>query len=96
MKTRAALTRRGFMTTAALGAASVGLSLPSALGSTARPLETEGSAPERQPLRLNRNESPYGFLDAPLALIEPKCLPLFFWWRLAPQPCPMDGNLCAA
>jgi histidinol-phosphate aminotransferase len=59
MKTRAALTRRGFMTTAALGAASVGLSLPATLGSTARPREKEGT-PERLPLRLNRNESPYG------------------------------------
>jgi histidinol-phosphate aminotransferase len=60
MKPRTALTRRGFMTTAALGAATVGLSLPSALGSTARPPKTEGVTPEHQPLRLNRNESPYG------------------------------------
>ncbi|MEK6323010.1 MAG: aminotransferase class I/II-fold pyridoxal phosphate-dependent enzyme [Acidobacteriota bacterium] len=60
MKTKTALTRRGFITKAAIGAASVGLSVPSTLGSTVRPWEAEGAASERQPVRLNRNESPYG------------------------------------
>src|SRR5260370_9956066 len=64
MKTRSALTRRGFMTTAALGAASVGLSRPSALGVTARPREAAVAPTEHQPLRLNRNESPYGLAPA--------------------------------
>src|SRR4030095_1519225 len=56
------------MTTAALGAASVGLSLP-ALGSTDRSRETEG-APAPSPLRLNRNESPYGLAPSAAAALK--------------------------
>ena len=63
MKPRRAVTRRGFMTTAALGAASVGLSLPSTVRSIERPREIEGT-PAPSPLRLNRNESPYGLAPA--------------------------------
>ena len=36
-----------------------------------------------------RNHKPYGFLDAPLALIEPQFFPLSFGRRLAPPPCPI-------
>lgn len=63
MKTRKALTRRGFVTNAALGAASIGVAFPSALRATSRYLEATVGA-EREPLRLHRNESPYGLSPA--------------------------------
>lgn len=62
MKNKNSLTRRGFITSAAVGAASVSVGLPSAL-SAARPTR-EATAAEREPLRLHRNESPYGLAPA--------------------------------
>ncbi|HSB09751.1 MAG TPA: aminotransferase class I/II-fold pyridoxal phosphate-dependent enzyme [Blastocatellia bacterium] len=62
MKTRNSLTRRGFMTSAALGAAAVGVGLPSSLSAAA--YGTAVAASEREPLRLHRNESPYGLAPA--------------------------------
>ena len=63
MRTKTALTRRGFMVNAALGAASIGLGFPSNLNAISRYPEIEESA-GRAPLRLNRNESPYGLAPA--------------------------------
>jgi histidinol-phosphate aminotransferase len=63
MRTKTALTRRGFMANAALGAASIGLGFPSNLSAIARYPEVEAGA-GRDPLRLNRNESPYGLAPA--------------------------------
>lgn len=63
MRIKTALTRRGFMANAALGAASIGLGLPSSLRATARYPEVDAGA-GGAPLRLNRNESPYGLAPA--------------------------------
>ncbi|MEK6288411.1 MAG: aminotransferase class I/II-fold pyridoxal phosphate-dependent enzyme [Acidobacteriota bacterium] len=63
MHTKRALTRRGFMANAALGAASIGIGLPSKLSAISRYPEAEAGA-GRDPLRLNRNESPYGLAPA--------------------------------
>ena len=63
MQTKRALTRRGFMANAALGAASMSLGFPSNLSAIARYREGEAGA-GRDPLRLNRNESPYGLAPA--------------------------------
>jgi histidinol-phosphate aminotransferase len=63
MQTKRALTRRGFMANAALGAASIGLGFPSNLSAISRYPEVDtGAGPD--PLRLNRNESPYGLAPA--------------------------------
>jgi histidinol-phosphate aminotransferase len=51
------------MANAALGAASIGLGLPSSLSVTARYPEVDAGA-GGAPLRLNRNESPYGLAPA--------------------------------
>ena len=65
MKSKTSLTRRGFMTSAALGAASVSVALPSAFGATARGHnKVEATAVDREPLRLHRNETPYGLAPA--------------------------------
>lgn len=76
MQSKRGLSRRGFMSNAALGAASIGLSLPSAIASTARNLESEGVTPARSPMRLNRNESPYGLApsaaEAVKSAVDPK------------------------
>ena len=63
MQTKPALTRRGFMANAALGAASIGIGLPSGLSALARYPEVDAGA-GGNPLRLNRNESPYGLAPA--------------------------------
>ena len=63
MQTKRALTRRGFMANAALGAASIGIGLPSGLSALARYPEVEAGAGGNA-LRLNRNESPYGLAPA--------------------------------
>jgi histidinol-phosphate aminotransferase len=63
MRTKTALTRRGFITSAAFGAASIGLGLPSSLSAIARYPEVDAGA-GGNPLRLNRNESPYGLAPA--------------------------------
>jgi histidinol-phosphate aminotransferase len=63
MQTKRALTRRGFMANAALGAASIGLGLPSGLSALARYPEVDAGAGGNA-LRLNRNESPYGLAPA--------------------------------
>jgi len=63
MQTKRSLSRRGFIASAALGATSVGLGFPSTLSAISHYPETETAAgPE--PLRLNRNESPYGLAPA--------------------------------
>ena len=63
MGTKTALTRRGFMANAALGAASIGLGTSSGLSALARYPEVDAGA-GLNPLRLNRNESPYGLAPA--------------------------------
>ena len=63
MRTKPGLTRRGFMTTAAAGAASVGLGLSPGLSALARYPDPDAGA-SGNPLRLNRNESPYGLAPA--------------------------------
>ena len=63
MAVKRVLTRRGFVSNAALGAASIGLGSQSGLKALARYPETDGVA-GTNPLRLNRNESPYGLAPA--------------------------------
>jgi histidinol-phosphate aminotransferase len=63
MQTKRALTRRGFIANAALGAASIGLGSPSGLSALARYPEVDAGAGGNA-LRLNRNESPYGLAPA--------------------------------
>jgi histidinol-phosphate aminotransferase len=75
MQTKRAFTRRGFMANAALGAASIGLGLPSGLSALARYPEIDAGAGGNA-LRLNRNESPYGLApaaaDALRSAVDPK------------------------
>ncbi len=75
MQTKRALSRRGFMANAALGAASIGLGLPSGLSALARYPEIDAGAGGNA-LRLNRNESPYGLApaaaDALRSAVDPK------------------------
>lgn len=63
MRTKTGLTRRGFISNAALGAASIGLVSRSAFSAIARYPEVDAGA-GGNPLRLNRNESPYGLAPA--------------------------------
>ena len=63
MRSKTGLSRRGFMANAALGAASIGLGLPSSFSAFARYPEVDAGA-GANPLRLNRNESPYGLAPA--------------------------------
>jgi histidinol-phosphate aminotransferase len=63
MRSKNGLTRRGFVANAALGAASVGLGLSSKLSVLARYPDTDAVV-AGSPLRLNRNESPYGLAPA--------------------------------
>lgn len=63
MRSKRGISRRGFMATAALGAASVGLGFPSGTSAKSPDRAFEGK-PEREPLRLHRNESPYGLSPA--------------------------------
>jgi histidinol-phosphate aminotransferase len=63
MQTKRPLTRRGFMASAAIGAASIGLGFPSNVSGISRDPEVDTSAGP-DPLRLNRNESPYGLAPA--------------------------------
>ncbi|HSE35715.1 MAG TPA: aminotransferase class I/II-fold pyridoxal phosphate-dependent enzyme [Blastocatellia bacterium] len=62
MRTKTGLTRRGFISNAALGAASIGLVSPSGISAIASYPEVDSDAVN--PLRLNRNESPYGLAPA--------------------------------
>jgi histidinol-phosphate aminotransferase len=63
MQTKRAVSRRGFMANAALGAASIGIGLPAGLSALARYPEIDAGAGGNA-LRLNRNESPYGLAPA--------------------------------
>jgi histidinol-phosphate aminotransferase len=63
MRTKTGLTRRRFMTNTALGAASIGVGLPSGISAISRYPEVDAGA-GANPLRLNRNESPYGLAPA--------------------------------
>lgn len=63
MRTKTGVSRRGFMASAALGAASIGIGAPSGLSVLARYPEVDAGAGSN-PLRLNRNESPYGLAPA--------------------------------
>src|SRR6266498_2159014 len=62
MRTKTTLTRRGFMTSTAVGAASIGIGLPSGLTALARYPEADVAI--SGPFRFNRNESPYGLAPA--------------------------------
>ena len=62
MRTKARLSRRGFITNAALGAASIGLASNTNIALARYPDNDAGSG--SNPLRLNRNESPYGLAPA--------------------------------
>lgn len=68
MKSKHSLTRRGFITSAAVGAASIGVGLPSVIAAPSR--SSEVIAGEREPLRLHRNESPYGLAPAAAEAIK--------------------------
>ncbi|MFY9557114.1 MAG: aminotransferase class I/II-fold pyridoxal phosphate-dependent enzyme [Blastocatellia bacterium] len=76
MRTKTGLTRRGFMANAALGAASIGLKIPSSFAETGRLRSAEAAGLITEPLRLHRNESPYGLspsaAEALKAAIDPK------------------------
>lgn len=63
MRIKTGLTRRGFLSHAALGAASIGILSPSAISAVERYPEVDAGA-GANPLRLNRNESPYGLAPA--------------------------------
>jgi len=63
MRNKTALTRRGFMANAAIGAASIGLGTSSVYGALSRYPDVDAGA-GGNPLRLNRNESPYGLSPA--------------------------------
>ena len=62
MRSKTGLSRRGFMANAAVGAASIGLVSPANIA-LARYPDTD-AASGNNPLRLNRNESPYGLAPA--------------------------------
>ncbi len=76
MRAKTGLTRRGFIANAALGAASIGLGFPSSIGAAARHRAAKGVTPDRVPMRLNRNESPYGLApsaaEAVRSAVDPK------------------------
>ena len=63
MRGKTAVSRRGFLANAAIGAAAIGLGTSPALASLARYPEGDAGA-GASPLRLNRNESPYGLAPA--------------------------------
>jgi len=75
MRTKPALTRRGFLTTAAIGAASIGLGPTPALAALSRYPDSDAGA-GKSPLRLNRNESPYGLAPAAAAALKNAVDPL--------------------
>src|SRR5262245_18132454 len=75
MKTKPALTRRGFLTSAAVGAASIGLGASPALAALSRYPDPDTGA-GIGPLRLNRNESPYGLAPAAAAALKNAVDPL--------------------
>lgn len=58
MKNQQSLTRRNFV------AGSFGVAVSTTLSITGRGMSTAEAAPEREPLRLHRNESPYGLATA--------------------------------
>ena len=74
MRTKPALTRRGFLTSAAVGAASIGLGSSPALAALSRYPDPDAGA--GIPLRLNRNESPYGLAPAAAAALKNAVDPL--------------------
>jgi len=73
--TRPALTRRGFLTSAAVGAASIGLGSSPAVAALSRYPDAKTDAVS-SPLRLNRNESPYGLAPAAAAALKNAVDPL--------------------
>lgn len=75
MRTKPALTRRGFLTSAAVGAASIGLGASPALAALSRYPDPDAGA-GISPLRLNRNESPYGLAPAAAAALKNAVDPL--------------------
>ena len=75
MRTKPALTRRGFLTSAAVGAASIGLGSSPALAALSRYPDPDAGA-GNSPLRLNRNESPYGLAPAAAAALKNAVDPL--------------------
>jgi len=75
MRTKPALTRRGFLTSAAVGAASIGFGSSPALAALSRYPDPDTGA-GISPLRLNRNESPYGLAPAAAAALKNAVDPL--------------------
>jgi histidinol-phosphate aminotransferase len=69
------LTRRGFLTSAAVGAASIGIGSSPGLAALARYPDADAGAGS-SPLRLNRNESPYGLAPAAAAALKNAVDPL--------------------
>ena len=63
MRTKSGISRRGFIAQAAIGAAAASLGSPASLSAISRYPEFDAS-PGPNPLRLNRNESPYGLAPA--------------------------------
>src|SRR5262245_48941183 len=65
MRTKGSISRRGFIATAAMGAASAGSRFPLAVDAAPRISEAR-----LEPLRLHRNESPYGLAPAAAAALK--------------------------
>jgi len=63
MRTKSGISRRGFIAQAAIGAAAASLGSPASLSAISRYPEFDAS-PGPNPIRLNRNESPYGLAPA--------------------------------
>jgi histidinol-phosphate aminotransferase len=75
MRTKPALSRRGFLTSAAVGAASIGLGQAPGLAALSRYPDPDAGT-GASPLRLNRNESPYGLAPAAASALKNAVDPL--------------------
>ncbi len=70
MQQQFTVTRRGFIASTTLGVASLGLALPSILEAREHIGVNPAKEPEFTPLRLDRNESPYGLPPASIQAIH--------------------------
>src|SRR5262252_9689162 len=69
MHNKSGISRRGFIASAAIGAAA-GIPFPSALGSVATRWPRAKEDARTEPLRLHRNESPYGLAPGAAAAAQ--------------------------
>ncbi|MDD5544865.1 MAG: aminotransferase class I/II-fold pyridoxal phosphate-dependent enzyme [Acidobacteriia bacterium] len=70
MQNQATVSRRGFITGTTLGVASLGLNWPGLLTAGERGLFPEAAEVPAAPIRLNRNESPYGLAATSIQAIQ--------------------------